>query len=258
MAIAFAGVGLGELFERRSLRVLSGPLNRTGLFLPLLPLLAFWVVPLTRGQPSLLATPEPYGRHAAVWFLVGGLYSVVAIRRRSTRFALLAALTVNVGLWALLYHNGLAFLTHAQMWLIPLALIVLVAEHINRDRLGQNQSAMLRYAALLVIYASSTGDMFIAGLGESVILPLVLAFLSVTGILAGILLRVRAFLYLGFTFLFLVIFTQIYHAAVGRHQPWVWWVSLIVLGAGIIALFAVFEKRRNDVLRVLEDVRSWN
>jgi hypothetical protein len=258
MAIAFAGVGLGEYFDRRGLPVLAHPLERTGLFLPLLPLLSFWLVPLARAQPFLLAQPAPYGKHAAIWFLVGGLYSLVAARRRSPRFALLAALTTNIGLWALLYHNKLDFLTHPQMWLIPLALIVLVAEHLNRDRLAASQSAFLRYAALTVIYTSSTSDMFIAGLGESVLLPLVLAVLSIVGILAGILFRVRAFLYLGFTFLFLVIFTQIYHAAVGRNQPWVWWVSLIVLGAAIIALFAVFEKRRNDVMRLLEDVRTWN
>jgi hypothetical protein len=144
------------------------------------------------------------------------------------------------------------------MWLIPFALIVLVAENLNRDRLTEQQGDALRYLALLVIYVSSTADMFIAGLGHSVVLPLVLAVLSVLGVLCGILLRVRAFLYLGVTFLFLVIFTMIWHAAVGRHQIWIWWASGIVLGAAIIALFAVFEKRRNDVLRVLEEIKKWN
>ena len=148
--------------------------------------------------------------------------------------------------------------THPQMWLIPFALIVLVAEHVNRDRLTEPQASALRYPALLVIYLSSTADMFIAGLGQSVVLPLVLALLSVLGVLSGILLRVRAFLYLGVTFLFLVVFTMIWHAAVGRHQIWVWWTSGIVLGAAIIALFAIFEKRRQDVLQVLEDLKKWD
>ena len=77
-------------------------------------------------------------------------------------------------------------------------------------------------------------------------------------VLAGILLRVRAFLYLGVTFLFVVIFSMIWHAAVGRGQMWLWWVSGIVLGAAIIALFAVFEQRRNDVLRMIEEMRKWD
>ena len=39
MAIAFVGVGLGELFQRRRQRVLSEPLQTTGALLPLLPAL---------------------------------------------------------------------------------------------------------------------------------------------------------------------------------------------------------------------------
>src|SRR5262249_6764082 len=46
MALGFLGVGLGEFFRRRGLEALAGPLHLTGLFLPLLPLLAFLVRPL--------------------------------------------------------------------------------------------------------------------------------------------------------------------------------------------------------------------
>ena len=144
------------------------------------------------------------------------------------------------------------------MWLIPLAVILLVAEHLNRDRLSEQQSGAVRYLALVILYVSSTADMYIVGLGNSVIWPLMLALLSVVGVLAGILLRVRAFLYLGVTFLFVVIFSMIWHAAVGRGQMWLWWVSGIVLGAAIITLFAIFEQRRNDVLRMIEEIRKWD
>jgi hypothetical protein len=51
---------------------------------------------------------------------------------------------------------------------------------------------------------------------------------------------------------------MIWHAPVGEHQVWVWWTSGIVLGAAIITLFAIFEKRRNDVLRVLDEMKKWN
>jgi hypothetical protein len=199
-----------------------------------------------------------YDNYSVLWFLLGLLYTLVAVSRRSFRFGMLAALSANVGLWALLYHNDLTFLSHPQIWLIPLALVILVAEHLNRDRLSEPQSSALRYLGLLVIYVSSTADMFIAGLGESPVWPLVLAMLSVAGVLTGILLHVRAFLYLGTTFLFVVITSMIWHAAVDRHQMWVWWASGIVLGAAIIALFAVFEKRRNDILKLLEEIKQWD
>jgi hypothetical protein len=70
-------------------------------------------------------------------------------------------------------------------------------------------------------------------------------------------LRVRAFLLAGIVFLGLDIFSQTWHAAVNRQQTWIWWASGIVLGALILALFALFEKRRNDVVRLLDDFRQW-
>jgi hypothetical protein len=52
-------------------------------------------------------------------------------------------------------------------------------------------------------------------------------------------------------------FAQAWHAAEGRPQAWAWWASGIVLGAAILALFALSEKRRHDVLRALDALRRW-
>jgi hypothetical protein len=133
-----------------------------------------------------------------------------------------------------------------------------VAEHLNHDRLKVEQATSLRYLGLSVIYVSSAADMFIAGVGNSLVLPLVLAVLAVAGILAGIMFRVRAFLLLGVTFLTIVISTMIWYAAVDLHHTWVWYVSGIALGIAIIMVFALFEKRRNDVLLALEKFRGWD
>ena len=271
MVIAFIGIGLSEFFDRSGLKVLSQPLKQTGVFLPLLPLLAFWIRPpqavhdfLVRGFPALQPSLEPlmklqpnFGRYALTWFALGLLYSWLASINRSFRFALLAALAGNFGLWALLYNAELSFFSHPQVWMIPLALIVLVSEHINRQELGPQKSNALRYLGLIMIYVSSTADMFLAW-GENAYLPLVLAGLSVLGVLAGILFRVTAFLYLGTSFLFVVVFSMIWHAAVDGRQMWLWWACGIGLGAVIFALFAVFEKRREDVLKLIEDIKSWD
>jgi hypothetical protein len=272
MCIAFIGVGLGEWFERRGWRVLAEPLRRTSMFLPILPLVAFWArdwTGLREAAVSNVPALSPlirylerieggFGLHASVWFIVGMLYATIAVSRRSFRFAMLAAAAANFGLWVIFANvQGLQFIAHPQLWLIPLALILLVAEHINRDKLTDVQATGLRYLALTILYVSSTADMFIAGIGNSVWLPVILALLSVLGIFAGILLRVRAFLFQGLTFLFVVVFTMIWHAAVHHGQTWVWYVSGIVLGAAILALFAVFEKRRNEVAKVIEDLKQW-
>ena len=40
-------------------------------------------------------------------------------------------------------------------------------------------------------------------------------------------------------------------------HTWIWYACGIGLGAAIIALFAVFEKRRNDVLAAVERLKDW-
>jgi hypothetical protein len=251
MAVAFAGAGLSELFHRRRLPVLSEPLERTALLLPLLPASGFWFAADPASAWSMI------GRTPVLWFLMSAFYGSMAYMRRSAGCLGLAALAANIGLWAALHESGIEFLHHPQLWLIPIALAALVAEYLNHDRLSTAQSTAFRYLALSVIYLSSTAEMFIAGLGKDWRLPLVLMLLSVAGVLAGLLLRIRSFLWLGIVFLLLDITAMIWHAAVDLEQTWIWYACGIVLGAVIIALFALFEKRRNDLLTTIGKLKQW-
>jgi hypothetical protein len=253
MAVAFLGAGLSEWFHRRRRAVLSVPLANTALFLPLLPAIGFWIAPsIDINGPWHLV-----GRSPAVWFLMALFYGVLAITRRSWKCGSLAVLSANLGLWVGLALSNFDFLQNPQLFIIPIALAGLVAEYLNHDRLSEAQSTAFRYLTLSAIYISSTADMFIAGLGHSWLLPLVLMLLSVTGMLAGMSLRVRSFLFLGFTFLVLDALSMIWHAAYDLNHTWIWYVCGIALGAAILAMFAVFEKRRNDVLLVVEQLHGW-
>jgi hypothetical protein len=244
MALAFLGAGLSQVLDRKGVKVLAEPLLHTGVFLPILPVLGFWV--------------HSTGNYSVLWFLVGLFYSFLSLTKRSYRFGLLAAISANNALWFLLHQTGIGFLQHPQMWLAPIAMTALITEYLNHDRLTQVQSAAVRYMALTVIYISSTADMFIAGLGNSLFLPLVLLLFSVLGVLLGILLQIRAYLFLGVSFLFLVIISMIWHAAVNLEQTWIWYASGIVLGAAILSLFALFEKRREDLLYVIDGLKKWD
>ena len=82
MALAFAGVGMGEVFRRRGRTAFADPLQRTGVFLPLIPVLAF----------SLVSSQVHY---SVLLLLAAVLYGVLSLLRRSTRYALLAALAGN-------------------------------------------------------------------------------------------------------------------------------------------------------------------
>jgi hypothetical protein len=249
MAVAFAGAGLSQWFHRRDLAVLSQPLSHTALLLPLLPAVGFWLAPMLGGPWHLV------GRAPAVWLLMALFYGVMAAARRSWKCAALAVLSANLGLWVGLDLSGFEFLRNPQLFVIPVALAGLVAEYLDHDRLSDAQSTAFRYLTLSAIYVSSTADMFIAGLGNSWGLPLVLMVLSVAGMLAGISFRVRSFLFLGLTFLVLDMVSIISHAA--QAHTWIWYICGIALGAAILAMFALFEKRRNDVLAAVEQLKDW-
>jgi hypothetical protein len=156
------------------------------------------------------------------------------------------------------HQDAMAFLERPQLWLIPLGLIVLVAEYINREQLGFWPSLSVRYVGLLCIYLSSTFEMLSGGVNKHWIFPIALALLAVVGMLLGILFRVRAFLLSGFMALLIVIFAQIWNAAVNHSQTWVWWACGIILGVIILALFALFEKHRNEVLKMLDNMKRWH
>jgi hypothetical protein len=245
MALAFTGVALGELFRRRGREVLAEPLGRTGFFLPLLPVLGFWVsdsrVPFT-----------------GLLLLVGLFYGILSVMRRSFFIGLLAAAAGNGGLWHFLDHiPECGFSQHPQLWLIPAALSVLAAARVNRDNLTQEQMAGIRYASLMTIYISSTADIFINGVYNSPWLSLILAVISVAGVITGLMLRVRAFLFMGTGFLLLAVMTMIWTALVNLGWSWLWYATGIAFGILIIYAVAMFEKKRTHMLNLLDQLKQW-
>lgn len=245
MAIAYFGVTASEALRGRKLLVLAQPLERTGAFLPLLPVLGFWFSSSEVDFSLLL-------------FIIGGLYGLLSILRRSFVFGMMAGVAGNAGLWYM--WNRMAdyqFLQHPQLWLIPVALSALIAAYLNEDRLSEVQLAGVRYLSLVTIYVSSTADIFINGVANSPWLPLILGAFSLAGVFAGIVFRIRGLLLLGVLFLLLSIVTMIWYASANFGWTWLWYVAGIVTGATIIFMFAVFEKKRGEVLRVVEGLKDW-
>ncbi|MBC8354714.1 MAG: hypothetical protein H8E66_22265 [Planctomycetes bacterium] len=255
MGIAFAGVGVGEIFQRSNLpnggsRVLAEPLQRTGGFLPLLPALGWWL--------NQRLEIEAAGHYSLLLFFAGLFYLALSMLRRSYISGVAAAIAGNAALWALMAdYEPFSLLKHPQFWLIPPACSMLVAAHLNRRRLNESQLTAIRYACLLVIYVSSTADIFIEGVGNSLWEPMVLATLSVIGVFIGIGLQIRAFLYLGVTFVFLSVVSMVWHAYANIQHVGIWWGFGILLGLLILTIFGVFEKKRPELLRMVEEMRRW-
>jgi hypothetical protein len=277
MVVAFAGLTLSEIFGRKNMPVLATPLRRSAMVLAFVPVLAFLLAPLANfSEPIEKVLPglAPFLRYlrilsndtilnipaqALCWLLLGIFYGSLARLQKSANYGIFAALAVNFGIWVLLHNqDATTFLHRPQLWLIPLGLIVLVAEYVNRDRLGFWPSLSVRYAGLLCIYMSSTIEMLKELVHSNPIYPIALALLAVAGMLLGILFRVRAFLLAGFMALLVVVFAQIWNAAVLHSQTWLWWASGIMLGVIILVMFAMFEKHRNEVIKLLDNMKRWN
>jgi magnesium-transporting ATPase (P-type) len=133
----------------------------------------------------------------------------------------------------------------------------LLAAHVNRERLTKEQMTLIRYTTLMMIYVSSTSDIFINGVSESLWLTIVLTLLSVMGVFTGLMLRIRAFLFLGTAFLLLSLLTVIWTASVNYNWGWLWYVTGIIFGALIILTFAMFEKKRREMLELVERLKQW-
>jgi len=243
-AIGFAGVGIAEWSERRGWKVLSNPLRNSGSLLPLLPILSPWIAPSQVDQGvTMLVSAVGYGLFG--FFRASPIYITASI------------LCANIAFWQLLYKNDFSFARHPQLWVIPPALCVFAAGQFFKNRLPPQQIASIRYASIGSIYVASTSEIYLQGISNAPWLPIVLAVLSVAGILFGIAARIRSMLWLGSMFLAVALFSILWYAAVDLNQTWIWYVCGIVLGATMLFVFAMFEKRREEVNRLMSNVQTW-
>jgi hypothetical protein len=245
LGLAFAGVAVAELFQRQKIRVLAEPFRRTGGLLPLIPALA------------MLTVRVPEASYELVLFLAGLMYLLLCMMHRSILYGAAAAVAGNAALWVLLEKQGIHFTDRPQLWLIPPAVAALLAAQLNRSRLTAEQLTATRYFATIVIYLSSASELFIHSDPQDIWPPMILAALSVAGALVGIMLRIRAFLYLGTTFTSMAMINMIWHAAQILKQTWPWWAFGFGLGIALLVLFALFEKKKEEVKLLIARLRSW-
>ncbi len=245
LGIALAGIAIGHQCLRRNLGVVGKPLMNTGTWLPLVACVEIFL-----GNSVI--------DYSLILLAVGGVYLVLAVMKRSFALGILATLALNGSLWYLLHRvPGLGINQHPQLWIIPLALTILAAGYLNRKQLSDDQSRFIHYGCLLAIYLSSTLDVFLIGVAQAPWLPLVLAGLSIVGIFIGLAKRIRSYLFLGTGFLCLSLLTMIWHAATNMGWTWIWYVAGIALGIAIITVFTLFEKKKNEMNKVIDGVKDW-
>ncbi len=246
MAICFAGVGISHVLKSRNLEVLSDPLFSTASIIPIGVAIAYFTVHSSADGGTLM--------------LIAGLaYLVMSYLNQSMASGLVAIMFGNMALWMFYQRfDSFSFARNPQWWLIPPATSALIAAHLNRNRLKPPQLAAIRYFCAAVIYVSSTSEIFLSGLGENIWPPIILAVLAIVGLMAGIVLRIRSFLYLSILFLLVAMLSMVSHAHQRLDHVWPWWAFGIASGIGILILFGMFEKRKNEMRGLANRLKDWD
>ena len=138
-----------------------------------------------------------------------------------------------------------------QLYLLPAILTVLLLLHLHRHELKPGVLNGARLATLSALYAAATLDVF---LQENLGVFVLALILSLAGIILGIGLRIRAFLYSGMAFLVLNVLGQLVklypEQRLGRA------LVLMALGAAIIGLMIWFNMKREAVLQRIRIFRA--
>ncbi len=213
------------------------PLYRLALLLPLLALAtAPWQLASAWTGGALLAAAVLYLSLAGTLHNPWPLYLGVL------------ALNGAVYLWAPLWAERYGLW---QFYIVPAAVSVLALLHLHRRELRPKVLSGARLAALSALYAGAELDVFLRP--ELSVFVLALA-LALTGIVAGIALRIRAFLYAGVAFLVLNVIGQLvrFYPEQGLSRA----LILLGLGATITVGMVVFNLKREAILRRLRIVRA--
>ncbi len=210
-----------------------------------MPLFTLLTIPLQTASP-----------HASMTFITAATLYLLTYRETDRPLPLylaLIALNAAIYIWVPVWANQLHVM---QLWVSPAALSVLFMLHVHRDELKPSVLSNARLAATCVLYASATGDVF---LQDNLALFALVLVLSVAGILLGVALRTKAFLYGGTSFLVFNILGQLFihvpEHALGRA------ILLFVVGVSILGGKFWFDLQRETFLRRIRifraDLETW-
>jgi hypothetical protein len=242
LLLSFLDFGMSQALERFRLRLYARPTCCFSLVLPLLPLAAA----LLRGQwdeASMLA-----------FFGAATFYGIACHEKGWKPLGYASAVLYNAFLWLMWARLGWAFAAHPQFYLIPVGLSAILFAEANREDLGRQNVNIIRGLGSMVIYVSTALPMWQF---QSFGAWAMLLFLALTGIFAGIALRVQSFLWLGLVcFAFALLYPL---SRAGLEHPLARWAIMLGTGLSLVLFVALNEKQRivATLREYYEEVRGW-
>ncbi|CAM2008205.1 hypothetical protein [Acanthopleuribacter pedis] len=243
LGIGAVAAGIREVLQRQK-HALRGTLQRAAHLYALLG----WVVVMWMGF-----TQDAWHHGAMVSLLLAGMYFAYA-RTQHRRLILAAAGFANLGLGIFLSNQGMH---HALFFVVPAAVTVLALTQVLRDELDENQVKLIRLITCLVLLCTSAFFNLI-DFRDSPWFPVSAAIIAALGVVAGISLRIRIYLYLGVGFFMLNIVTTLVHMVMLQPPDAVKLaVGMVFLGLGCLftGSFLLFQMKRRELLRRYQALR---
>jgi hypothetical protein len=237
--------GVAMMLRQSGVSAVGDPLHNTSMLLPLFAPLAMLFIGTDASLEMVLALG------AVFYFFLGAT-------ERSRNLAMIGGTFANGALLSFWNRfESLDFTEHPQLWLIPPAASIVLATHVERDRIPKEAASWLRYLCMATIFCSSSSEILIQGLGRSLWPPMVLMVLSLFVGFLGIAFQVKSYLYSSLLFTLFAVVAMVAHAQQSVQHTWPWWVLGISLGIGIMVLFAMFERKRDQLTKLSERLKSW-
>ena len=183
------------------------------------------------------------------WIAISGFYLWVYTDTKQTSILATSILLLSssIYLWMPRFMGQEIIL---QLYILPTALALLLILHLHRHEINPSLHHKLRLAFLSVLYVGAGIDVFMNPSFEIFLLSI---GLGVAGILAGISLRIRAFLYGGTAFLVLNVIGQLLQFY--PEQSLSKALVLMGLGAVVTVSMILFNMKRQAIIDKVNGVK---
>jgi hypothetical protein len=242
LVLAGIDLGIAEVAGRARRRVFALPALSAGLVLPLI------AVMLALGSGRIGEEP------LFVLFASGTFYAATCVRLRWKMLGYAAAVLYNAALWVLWARFGWKIAEAPQFYLVPVGFSTILFAEANRRELGRPRVNAIRGAGLTLIYLALAVPIW-----ETASLAAWAAVLGVSllGIIAGIGLQSRAFLWLGLAGFLLDVVYQL--GRIGMEHALAKWAIMLALGLALVLFVALNEKKRIvlTIRKCVDVVRQW-
>jgi hypothetical protein len=188
----------------------------------------------------------------------GVLYSALAFVEKSRLFGSLGAVAANAALLVAALATGLR---GVEVYLAPVGLLFVLLGHIFRGSLDAGARQTVRVLGSILLYAPAAVQLtFRIGNAESGLYPLFFGLAALLAVGAGMLLQIRAYLFLGTGFLVLDVIASLVHVGLRDHR-----IGFLVLSLSGLAILGTMvwttlqrEQFRRLVTRLSGRLAGWD